>query len=70
MICPMCGEKTLVVQTATDIDEIVRERKCTVCGHRFYTSEKDIDAPYGYEVISRIRYKTKGIYKKKQRFKV
>lgn len=65
MTCPMCGEKkTLVVQTATDIDEVVRERKCTVCGYKFYTSEKDIDAPYGYEVISRIRHKAERMYKK------
>jgi transcriptional regulator NrdR family protein len=63
MTCPKCGGKSKVVNTAKDVDEVVRLRRCTVCEYPFYTAERDIDPIDGYEVISRIRNKEK--YKKR-----
>ena len=40
MTCPECNEKTRVVDTvATDTKVVIRRRKCTACGHLFYTKE-------------------------------
>lgn len=64
MTCPECGGKSTVVNTAKDVDEVVRLRRCTVCNYPFYTAERDIDPDDGYEVISRIRNKNKNIYNK------
>ena len=55
MTCPKCGEKSRVVEVATDVDEVVRLRKCKVCNYPFYTAERDIDPDVGNEVISRVR---------------
>lgn len=43
MTCPICGGKTLVVDSRPDIDNIRRVRKCQECGHRFPTVEIDED---------------------------
>jgi transcriptional regulator NrdR family protein len=67
MTCPICGEKSKVVNVATDVEEVVRMRKCKVCNHLFYTAERDIDPDYGSEVIGRIRYGVKR--SRKKRFK-
>ena len=64
MTCPICGEKSKVVNTAVDVSEVVRLRKCTVCKYPFYTAERDIDPDDGYEVISRIRNNNRNIYNK------
>lgn len=45
MTCPNCNGKVRVVD-CTDVDprnEIYRKRKCTVCGHIFYTVEFEVD---------------------------
>ena len=39
MTCPVCGEQTVVYNSATDIECVYRLRICKVCGHRFYTEE-------------------------------
>jgi transcriptional regulator NrdR family protein len=65
MTCPECGGKSKVVNTAKDVDEVVRLRRCTVCNHPFYTAERDIDPDYDSEVIARIRYGVKRSRKKR-----
>lgn len=54
MTCPCCGGKTAVVDVCTEVDVIYRRRKCTECGHGFYTEEVEckLDEP-----IHVMRYK-------------
>jgi len=47
MTCPVCGEKTTVKDALTDCEVVCRERKCTVCGHVFYTEEHEAKS-YGF----------------------
>lgn len=39
MDCLNCGGKTKVIDTAGDKTGTYRCRKCTKCGHKFYTAE-------------------------------
>lgn len=39
MDCLNCGGKTKVIDTAGDQTGTYRCRKCTKCGHKFYTVE-------------------------------
>lgn len=43
MTCPICGEKTKVLESKTDVDSIERRRECTSCGYRFTTFEIERD---------------------------
>lgn len=45
MNCPICGEKTRVVDSSFNYvdNERYRKRLCTKCGKKFYTIEKEID---------------------------
>ena len=39
MTCPICGEKTAVLETRADTDCIRRRRKCIKCQYTFVTIE-------------------------------
>ena len=43
MTCPICGEKTKVVESMSYVDLIERRRECTSCGYRFTTYEIERD---------------------------
>lgn len=43
MNCPVCGENTKVVDSRPDTDNVMRMRKCLVCGYKFKTLEVDDD---------------------------
>lgn len=43
MNCPICGEKTRVLDTVSDCEGVYRRRRCLGCDHRFYTTESDSD---------------------------
>ena len=39
MNCPVCGEKTKVVDSRSDCESVSRVRECLKCGYRFKTIE-------------------------------
>lgn len=41
MTCPVCGEKSLVIDSRGDCEVIYRKRVCIECGHDFYTEERE-----------------------------
>lgn len=43
MTCPICGEKTKVLDSRPDVDSIRRKRECLCCKYHFYTTEIDED---------------------------
>lgn len=43
MTCPVCFEKTKVVDSRHHEDSVTRRRECLSCGHRFTTIEVDLD---------------------------
>lgn len=43
MKCPECNEKTTVLDTRRAPQEVYRHRKCTSCGHTFYTVEYEVE---------------------------
>lgn len=43
MTCPLCGEKTVVKDTGTYSDIIIRKRQCQECKYVFFTKELDYD---------------------------
>lgn len=44
MTCPICGEKTKVVDSRCDDGETVyRRRECKSCHYRFTTEEVEVD---------------------------
>ena len=43
MNCPVCGEKTIVLDSRPREDCVRRRRKCTDCGYVFVTLEMDED---------------------------
>lgn len=43
MTCPVCEEKTKVIDSRPNLDTIWRRRECTACGYRFTTIEMDED---------------------------
>ena len=43
MTCPNCGGDTKVIDSRSNIDHVIRRRKCRECGHCFYTIETDVD---------------------------
>lgn len=56
MNCPVCDAKSLVMETRGDDMSIHRRRKCTSCGHLFYTQERVMEhCLYFYEVANEYR---------------
>ena len=43
MTCPVCGEKTKVVDSRFECESVTRRRECLVCGYRFSTIELEKD---------------------------
>lgn len=43
MICPICGEKTKVIDSRSECDCVKRRRECLGCGYRFSTEEIEVD---------------------------
>ena len=41
MTCPVCGSETKIVDTGSDVDIVIRKRKCTSqnCTYYFFTTE-------------------------------
>ena len=39
MNCQRCNGKTKVVDCVNTNNSVIRRRKCTICGHSFYTEE-------------------------------
>lgn len=49
MNCLKCNGKVLVVDTVnTSNNEVYRKRKCTECGHSFYTAEFEVEYDQGF----------------------
>lgn len=46
MTCPVCAEKTTVVNSAADCECVYRRRKCNTCGYAFITTEQESDDGY------------------------
>ena len=44
MTCPICGEKTRVIDSRPDCESVFRKRECVECGYRFATIEYEIEA--------------------------
>lgn len=42
MRCPVCGEKTRVVDNVTTPTDVLRKRKCEACGFAFRTLEFEL----------------------------
>ena len=53
MKCPVCGGKTAVKDVAKADSNIYRRRACLNCGHKMYTTEKEVahNAEY-YEAVT------------------
>ena len=44
MLCPKCKSKIVTINTVnSENNEVFRQRKCTVCGYSFFTSEFEIE---------------------------
>ena len=43
MNCPVCGEKTKVIDSRSDCESVERTRQCVECGYRFKTIEYEED---------------------------
>ena len=41
MTCPICGERTLVINSASDCECVYRRRRCVECQHTFTTTEQE-----------------------------
>jgi transcriptional regulator NrdR family protein len=41
MTCPVCGEKSRVIDSRGDCEVTYRKRVCIECGHVFYTEERE-----------------------------
>ncbi len=56
MNCPVCGKKSVVMETRNTPESIHRRRKCTSCGQLFYTQERVMEhCLYFYEVANEYR---------------
>lgn len=53
MTCPICGEKTKILETRADTDCIRRRRRCLECRYTFVTMEISKD------LLDRISKETK-----------
>ena len=43
MTCPQCGGETFIINSRKTCDNVRRRRVCRECGHRFSTTEIEID---------------------------
>lgn len=57
MTCPVCGSKTKVKDTGTDVDCIIRKRVClnAECKFIFYTMETECDSMKGKLLLNEFR---------------
>lgn len=57
MTCPICGYKTKVKDTGSDVDCIVRKRMCLNggCKYVFYTMETECDNKKGKLLLNELR---------------
>jgi len=60
MRCTQCGGDTKVVNTARAAHTIIRERKCLLCGEKYYSKERYIDTDLGRKELYRIKKKLYG----------
>lgn len=62
MKCPNCEGDVKVIDTVknTDTNEIYRKRKCSVCGHVFFSIEFEVeqDERFKQEWLEHYRHKT------------
>ncbi len=65
MTCPVCGEKTAVVDTVKDIDTIYRRRKCKNCGYYFFTVEEETNDSEYFNTLKQAEIKRSKERKKK-----
>ena len=56
MTCPVCGEKTTVVESVADIECVYRKRRCLECGHTFTTTEQESNV---INILKSLRYERK-----------
>lgn len=61
LLCPKCGAvvKTVDVVTNHDDNETYRKKKCTKCGHKFYTIEYTIDNDASFRKQWRTHHRNK-----------
>ena len=63
MQCVKCRGKTLIVNTRSSDTVTYRKRKCTKCGHEFYTEEAEASDGPGVKLIMNhildMKYKSK-----------
>lgn len=56
MTCPVCGGKTAVVDSVTDVECVYRKRKCLECSHTFATTEQESN---DINILKSLRYERK-----------
>ena len=66
MKCELCGSNTVIINTVTYDDEIIRQRRCCACKHIFYTSETDTDHERGRRAVYNKRKMYRDRYKNQQ----
>lgn len=61
MTCPVCGSKSMVKDTGTDSDIIIRKRICLSdsCKYVFYTKEIDCNKTEAENLLYQLRKKAK-----------
>lgn len=53
MTCVYCGEDQLkIIDSRSGPDEVIRKRKCLICGKTFYTVERDIGDKLGQRLLN------------------
>lgn len=66
--CPVCGEKSNVIESKGDGAEWIRIRKCIKCGYKFYTREQEIeDQEEGYLVFREFANQHASKYRKRKK---
>lgn len=57
MLCPKCGGKTSVTESAADKDYVYRRRTCRTCGSHFFTEEMETLTPaLTKQILSNLRH--------------
>lgn len=64
MTCPVCGSETKIIDTGSDIDIVIRKRKCCSknCSYYFFTQEVECtkdEFEYIQNYLKRLRKKAK-----------
>lgn len=61
MTCPVCGSKSTVKDTGSDVDIIVRKRICLAqeCKYVFYTIETECNNAEAEILLNQLRKKAK-----------